>query len=607
VASGITLIEQRHVRIPGVTEAVSAERATTSGRQVLSWLALLLGGAAAVLAAVGGFTSANGTFPTVELIHVAAGMIYLIVGFIAWRLRPRNRTGMLMTMAALAWFLVDLKETSWPPLFTVGDIFGNVVYGVIAQLGIAFPSGRLQSARERILVEITYVWVVVGALLTVVVAPRNSICACTQDLLNVRPDTNLYNMAHAFQEAGNVVVAAVVVMAVIRHRVHATEAAKRAIAPVIWASAPILFLVVALNIENSAFSPQWLTQVLPGLTPIAMATLPIAFAVGLARSRLASLGVGHLVVELTGNLPSDQFRDVVAKALGDDTLQLAYHVAPDGWVDHEGKSLSLPAEDSQRAFTLLERDGRPIAALIHDRSLENDPTLVAEVAAAGTLAVENERLKVELQAQLSETQESRTRLVEVADQERKRFERDLHDGAQQRLVGLMLTLDRARNGLQNGESDSASSAVDHAATEAQRALDELRELASGIRPAILSDAGLAPALRALLERVSVPVELRCDLDTRCSDAVEAAAYFAVSEALANVAKHARATKVKVQVNRDGANLAIVVSDNGEGGASLTGGTGLRGLADRMAALGGTQTVEGPAGEGTTLRFSLPCD
>jgi signal transduction histidine kinase len=590
-----------------VTEAVTEDRAASGRRLPLAWPALLVGTAAAASAAVGGFTSTKNVFPTVELVHVAAGMIYIIVGFVAWRLRPRNRTGMFMTVAGLAWFLVDLKETSWAPLFTAGDILGNVVYGVIGQLGLAFPSGRLQSRREQILVEITYAWVVVGALLPVIFAPRNSTCACTQDLFNVHPDAGVYNAVHVFQEAGNVLVAAVVVMVVVWHRMRATDAARRAMAPAIWASSPILFLVVALNIENSAVSPQWLTQVLPVLTPIAMATLPLAFVVGLARSRLASLGVGHLVVELTGNLPSDQFRDVVAKALGDDTLQLAYHVAPDGWVDHEGKSVALPAGDSHRAFTLLERDGMPIAALIHDRSLENDPTLVAEVAAAGTLAVENERLKVELQAQLTETLESRTRLVEVADLERKKIERDLHDGAQQRLVSLMLTLDRARQDLETGKPDEASSSVEHAAKEAQSALDELRELASGIRPAILSDAGLAPALRALVERASAPIELECDLDRRCSDAVEAAAYFAVSEAVANVGKHAQATKVTVKVHRVGSSLTIEVSDNGQGGASLSGGTGLRGLSDRMAALGGTVTLQSSAGRGTTLTFRLPCD
>ena len=364
---------------------------------------------------------------------------------------------------------------------------------------------------------------------------------------------------------------------------------------------------MALNVTGLAISPPWLSDALPALTPVALASLPVCFLVGLLRTRLSTLAVGHLVVELGARPPTDKLRDALARTLGDPSLTLAYRVqGQHHWVDGDGRPIDLPGPRASRAVTVLERDGQPVAALVHDRSLENDPALVSAVAAAASLAIENERLHADARARLAEVRESRARLVTVADAERRRLERDLHDGAQQSLVALALSLNTVRDRLDSGRVDDVRDAVTGAEQQLRAALAELRELAAGIRPAILTDAGLGPALEALAERVAVPVTMRVDLDGRLPDAVEAAAYFAVCEALVNVAKHARARSAVVDVSGQNSRLRVRIEDDGAGGAGLGSGSGLRGLVDRITALDGSFSVDSPRGRGTRIVFELPC-
>jgi signal transduction histidine kinase len=230
---------------------------------------------------------------------------------------------------------------------------------------------------------------------------------------------------------------------------------------------------------------------------------------------------------------------------------------------------------------------------------------VAVVAGAAALAIENERLQADVRAQLTEVMESRARLVTVADHERRRLERDLHDGAQQRLVALALTLSRAGERLDERPGETRELLAD-SERQLGKALEELRRLASGIRPAILSDAGLSAALESLAENATVPVTLRTEVDRRLPDQVESAAYFAVCEALTNAAKHAQATQVTVTARLEDDRLLVEISDDGAGGAEFGGGSGLNGLVDRITALDGHLTLDSPVGGGTRLEVDLPC-
>jgi signal transduction histidine kinase len=265
----------------------------------------------------------------------------------------------------------------------------------------------------------------------------------------------------------------------------------------------------------------------------------------------------------------------------------------------------LPTLESGRRSTLVERDGQPIAALLHDPALEHNAELVQSVCAAAGLTLENERLHAELRAQLAELQASRARLVEATDSERRRIERDLHDGTQQRLVSIAMSLGLLESKLPEKPGEAAP-LVRETRQALAVALAELRELTQGIHPTLLAERGLAAALDELCKRAALPTTLALSLPTRLPARVESAAYFFASEALANAAKHSHASSVRVSASVDAGTLTVAVADDGIGGAAPVGGSGLRGLADRVEALGGRLTISSPPGRGTTLRAGIPC-
>jgi signal transduction histidine kinase len=273
-------------------------------------------------------------------------------------------------------------------------------------------------------------------------------------------------------------------------------------------------------------------------------------------------------------------------------------------VDGDGLSVELPGPEDSRATTLINRGGEPIAAVVHDPSLREHAELVDSVCAAAALALENERLQAELRARLDELRRSRARIVEATEEERRRIERDLHDGTQQRLVAIAMTLGLAESKLTR-EPAEVEPVLREAREGVLQALAELRELSQGIHPAVLTERGLGEALRDLSTRGSLPVHLDVELGRRLDPSVEAAAYFVVSEALANAEKHSHATECVVAVVDNDEALVVSVGDNGIGGA-VAGGSGLRGLADRVEALGGRFAVSSPPGRGTTVEAQIPC-
>jgi signal transduction histidine kinase len=304
--------------------------------------------------------------------------------------------------------------------------------------------------------------------------------------------------------------------------------------------------------------------------------------------------MGNLVVELGRAGPGD-VRGALARAIGDPSLQLALWLPErNAWVDEAGSEVTLPT-GPDRAVTYV---GDDLAAIVHDPVFLDQPALLEAAGSAARFALENERLQAELRSQLAELRESRARIVRAGDEERRRLERDLHDGAQQRLLGIGMALQLLR---EQGRDDAL---LDETETEVKAALAELRELARGIHPAVLADHGLAAAVRTLAERSPVPVDVKAD-DARFPGEVETAVYFIVAEALANVAKHAHASKARVEVQRLNGEVIVDVSDDGIGGADVD-GSGLRGLADRAGALDGRLVLASPPGAGTHLHVEIPC-
>jgi signal transduction histidine kinase len=329
---------------------------------------------------------------------------------------------------------------------------------------------------------------------------------------------------------------------------------------------------------------------------------PIAFLVGLLRSRLA---VGPAIVSLGAEAARGGVLDALRAALRDPSLEVAYWVAEyETYADPDGRAIELPGA-ADRATTLIDRDdGTHVAALVHDTSLRDEPELLEAVTAAAGFALENARLHAELRARVEELKGSRARIIEAAQTERQRLERDLHDGAQQRLVALSLDLGLLE---QQFEADAnARAMLDQTRREVAESLRELRDLAHGIHPAVVTGHGLAVALKRLVARAHVPVQLTVALDGRLPEPQEVAAYYVVSESLTNIAKYANASSAAVDVRHANGGLVVEIVDDGIGGADTRRGSGLRGLADRVEALGGRLRIWSPPGGGTRVEAEIPC-
>jgi signal transduction histidine kinase len=310
-------------------------------------------------------------------------------------------------------------------------------------------------------------------------------------------------------------------------------------------------------------------------------------------------------VTRVGSSHSARPRELLVDALEDPSLELAYWLPErEVYVTEEGREVDLEdAERRGRSVTEVRRDAELVAAIVHDPALDDSRDLVRAAGSAVVLALENERLDAELRARLEELRASRERLVRAGLDERRALERDLHDGAQQRLVSLRLALGLARQ--HANDPAAAARLVDGAIGELDAALAELRELARGIHPGVLTDHGLQPALSALADRAPLPVRVEAD-GARLPHAVESAAYFTVAEGLTNVAKYARANQASVTFTQTNGNAVVEVRDDGVGGADPNRGTGLSGLSDRLAALGGSLRIESPDGGGTVLHAEIPC-
>jgi signal transduction histidine kinase len=482
---------------------------------------------------------------------------------------------------------------------------------------VAFPSGRLRGrgAWFFFLADTIDVGVFKGVV-RLFNDPRAQGCAGCRPHLNLLhiPGTDALYMP--LLHAGDYVIAALVVawlpwLAMRWSR--ATPPARRVMAVAYLAavaeSLGTLAAVVAGVVAGLPPSP-----VTPSATQLfaaafyldgpATTLLPLGLLYGLLKTRMTRSIVGNLVVELSSIPPPRELQAALARALGDPSLQLGLCVGQ-RYVDVGGHPMDLPENDAARTVTPVDFGGRPLAVLVHDPAVLDDRGLVDAVAAAARMALQNARLQAEIQLQLDEIQASRTRIVEAADEERRRIERDIHDGAQQRLVSLSMALRMLNEEVGERIDGSLGELIARADEEARAAIDEVRDLARGVHPKVLTDAGLDEALLSLAETAPLPVLVLSELRQRYAPAVEAAAYFVCSEALANCAKHAGATTAVVRAEHTDGRLQVSVEDDGRGGASMDRGKGLRGLADRVAALGGDLHVDSPPRAGTRISAWIP--
>ena len=531
------------------------------------------------------------------------GVLFVAAGLGASARRPDSATGTLMTAAGLVWLLARVLvwagETSF--LFTIGLVLVLVPIALVVQMAVTFPSGRFSSGVERLVVVSSYVVIVGGTAFL----DLDGCADCPTNLLAVDGAGGLGRALDVASKGATLAAIAAVSVVLARHWQQGTAAARRTLAPVL----PTTWLYGAVSgaqILEELGAPLRVGETWGVVEEASLVAIPLAYLAGLLRSRLAGAGVRALVVELREAPASGELRAAVAKALRDPGAELAFwDPGLARYRDAEGQPVQLPAEDDQRAVTTIERAGRRVGALVHDRAALEEPAMLDAVCAAAGLALENHRLHAEVLTRLDEVRASRNRIVEAGDAARRRVERNLHDGAQQRLVTLSLVLRMARNRLTGSDRD-VDSLLAEAADELNAALHELRDLAAGLHPPILTEEGLPAALEALAERTPMPVRLRLAAPDRLAAPVEAAAYYVASEALTNAAKHSGATQVVVSACRVDHQLEVEVADDGVGGAVVRAGSGLEGLTDRVEALGGSLHLCSRPGQGTSVVAHIPC-
>jgi signal transduction histidine kinase len=532
-----------------------------------------------------------------DVLAVVVAWSFIASGLIAWRAGPEVRLGRLMVGTGYAVLVGPLLQYVSSPLLTAIGVSVALFWLIFfVWFLLSVPDGRLSSRWDRsllapflvALVPLQVVWLLFWVPDT---PPANAFV--------VWPDATI---ARAVDWTQRVIVAAgalALTAALARRWSVASASLRRSLTPVLAGGIATVLASATVIVQTAGghFAPlNWV--LLATLTAV-----PLAVLADMLRARLARSAVGELVVELSANPAPTHLRDSLARALHDPSLRLAYWLPEfETYADRCGQPIDVRREQG-KTTTVVNRGGRPVAALLHDPSLQREPALLDAVVAAAGIALENGRLESELRARVDELRQSRARIVEAAQSERRRLERDLHDGAQQRLVALTLQLVALERQL--SEHPGAVQGLEEARLELDNSLRELRELARGIHPAIVTDRGLSVALDALVSRATVPVQLEVELAGRPPEAVEVAVYYLVSESLTNIAKHARASSARVEVAAQDCRLVVEVSDDGIGGAASESGSGLRGLTDRVEALGGRLRVWSPNGGGTRLRADIP--
>jgi len=569
---------------------------SAAARRALPWLV----GAAAVAGTV--LSAEHATAPGSQVALMAwITLSYVFAGLIAlWR-RPGTPFGRLMVLAGFGMFLSSLSVSDVPALFTLGIAFDLAAAVLFLHVFLAFPTGRLSGRVDRALVAAGYF--TAFALQLVGMA-----------LGGFGPDNlaRLVDAPHAAElllrgqllALSALALAGVGVLAARRRR--SGPPLRRPVALLVESFAAALVALACLYISCAL----GLSSGLPIVETVRRATFfaiglgPLAFLAGLLDARLARSAVGDLFVALRDQPGPAGLRGALARALRDPSLTLAYWLPEYAvYADGDGRPVALPDGADTRATTFVARHGAPVAALIHDTALLEDPALLEAVSAAAAIALENARLSIELRTRLDELKGSRARIVAAGDAERRRLERNLHDGAQQRLVGIAMQLRLLQSRIRQ-DPDGAAAIAGAVSDEVAESLAELRDLARGLHPAVL-EHGLAAALNALAARSPIPTTVCFEAPAALSGAVELAAYFVASEALANVAKYSGATAATVSVRRHGDRVRIAIADDGAGGADAARGSGLRGLADRVAALDGRLLVDSPPGAGTVVTAELP--
>jgi signal transduction histidine kinase len=555
----------------------------------------------------------GGTSWPAGLTELAAGWAVIGAGFYVWRRRGK-RSGLLLAAAGVAWFFPewDNPGVGAAAAFTFGLVTYALAPAMVAHAVLAYPSGRLSSPLDRLAVTVAYAdaALLLGLLPALFFSPAEQGCSlCPPNLLLADAQPGLFQSLNRWGIRLGLVWTIVIAALCVWRLARPGTPLRRAAAPVLAGGAAYLLLAWS-DFAHSLPRGQLGTDQFEYRLWLAQAAALCAIGLGVAWSwllaRRARSAMAALVVELGQSPAAGGLREALARSLDDPDLEVAYPLGdPERLVDATGTAVDLAAREGC-AVTPLTRREQTVALLSHRPGLLDDPAIVEEVIAATRLAVDNERLQAEVLAQLQELRASRARIVTTGDTERRRLERDLHDGAQQRLVGLSLALRLARAQPGAGADPNLTALLDQADERLRAAIGDLRELAHGIYPAALADDGLAAAVEALAEHTSVPFTIIHMPPERLPGPVEAAAYFLIAETTGYLATQAATGGATLDVRRHDNRLVVDVTQNGAGQPDHELEARLTGLADRVGALGGLFRVEHVAGGRTTIRAEMPC-
>jgi signal transduction histidine kinase len=578
--------------------ATAGERRRRAPTPAVLWAIGIAGCVASALTMSMAFSSERPEPGLQGALSVWIQLPYIVGGLIAWWRRPDSRFGPLMVIAGWVAFITTFSYSTLDLPYTVGQLFDLLPVALFLHVFLAYPTGRLEHRPERFVVGVAYT-----ASVALQIAKMLLGSSGPDSLVEVTSSPGAAETLEQIELAtlSAALVAGVALLFV--RRWGSLRTTRRPITLLVNSYALALAMLAVLLIAALFSWPSF--ETIHRIAFAAIGLAPAVFLTGLLSARLARADVGDLLVALDAHPAPGDLRKAISQALRDPSLTLAYRLSETNtWADAEGRPVEVPSPDPNRATTLIEREGVPIAALLHDPSLEDERELLGAVSAAGGIALENARLQAELQAQIQELRGSRARVIDAEQKERQRLERNLHDGAQQRLISLSLDLGELEASV--GDDPQARARLEQARAEVGRSLEELRDIARGIHPAVLTDHGLAVALQSLAKRAPVPVRLEADFGEDLPQSHEVAAYYVVSESLANVSKHAEATSARVEVARSNGELVVEVIDDGVGRADAPPGSGLRGLVDRVEALDGSLVVTSPRAGGTSVRAAIPC-
>jgi signal transduction histidine kinase len=542
----------------------------------------------------------------------------LAVGLHTWYRRPAERFGVVLIVAGAACFVSTLAESRDELLYSLGRLAGWLIEALLVYLFLAFPGGGLADRRDRLLA------LAVAAVVLVMYLPRlllaesfelpSPYTSCVRDC----PANAFFALdsepafVGAFLRPVGVVLVFLVMAAVVlrlRGRLRAASPlTRRMLAPVVAVATLYAGLLGVAIIARRVDPTAWPLEVAVWLLALAVPAIALAFFVGLLQWRLYAERTLQSLAACLRDLPDPAtLRRAFADAFKDPNIKIVFPSGDTGgWLDPQAQPVALPQPGTGRWVTDVRNHGALVAALVHDEGLLRRPELLEAGAAMAAVVLDNQRLAAHAEASIRELRRSRARIASSAARERRRIERDLHDGAQQRLVALRIELELAEDVVRrDGEQGAARlRELEH---ELDEALEDLRSLAHGVYPPLLADRGLSDALRSVAMGSSIHVELDAPSVGRYAPEVESAVYFCVLEALQNVLKHAAgARRVRVRVvGAPPGELHFSVRDDGAGTADLRAGAGITNMQDRLAAFGGDVTITSTPGVGTHVRGSVP--